>query len=154
MACFFSVSHYTRSLIFPNSRKKKKEKTQKLMLSYVLPGRAFAPYMGRLITHWVVLVCPLPLVACKTAVVQDLCLAQGDYEDRNLPRKVWLFFIFFSVFIKKKTGASVRRQITRRLAWLLRTCVCVSVCILVCHTVVMQCWVRAIGQVTIITLSL
>ena len=27
----------------------------------------------------------------KTAVVQDLCPAQGDYEDRDLPRKVWLF---------------------------------------------------------------
>ena len=136
--CFFFVSRYTRSLIFSNSRKKIQEKNKNS--SYVLRLRHIAHGLSRTGRGGYSLSFNCLWLHAKTAVVQDLCLAQGDYEERDLPRKVW-----------PQTGALVRRQITQR--WI---------------QVVEDVWVRAfvcvtywqcnagfvLGQVTIIRWSL
>ena len=62
-ACFFFVSRYTRSLIFPNSWKKKhtRKKTQNATFCTAVRLR----HRAQFVTHWGVFFFPLPMFACR-----------------------------------------------------------------------------------------
>ena len=114
---FFFVSRCTRSLIFANCRKKHKEKTQ-IATSWVTAVRLrhnIGPGRGSSRTGWFSFFLCLWLHA-QTAVVQDLRLAEGDWEDRDLPRKVWLFHVLL-VKSWPLTFTSSRSQITEEAQW-------------------------------------
>ena len=119
-ACFFFVSRYTRSLIFPNFAKKKKTHEKNTKCN-VLRSCAFARYRARFATHWVVFVFPLPfgcmqkLQSCRTFALSKLI--QRQIFSRGKWGSGRKNFTLFSVSWPKTGATSIARcQIMQR--WL------------------------------------
>ena len=87
-ACFFFFSRYTRSLIFPNSRKKTHEKKHKMQRFAQPCVWAIEHDSSRTAAGWFSFFFCL-LVACRNCSRAGPLPCRRWYEDRDLPRKVW-----------------------------------------------------------------